>query len=145
MNTKSFFPCGGDSNLILGICRENQIFFLTTPAAAKFFSQNCQKITFWHKKNSLPTQIHLCNPYRIPHTILQENYNFPSSTNKINFFDEISRSGKYCQFNEGPKFEHQTTFSLSGGSNFILGIGRKNQFFSSCCQVFFHKIVKKWH
>ena len=37
MNTKAFFPCGGGSNLILGIGRENQIFFLRTPAAVKFF------------------------------------------------------------------------------------------------------------
>ena len=26
MNTKTFFPCGGGSNLILGTGRENQIF-----------------------------------------------------------------------------------------------------------------------
>ena len=26
MNTKAFFPCGGGSNLILGVGRENQIF-----------------------------------------------------------------------------------------------------------------------
>ena len=50
MNTKSFFPCGGGSNLILGIGRENQIFLLRTPATVKFFSQNCQKMTFWCKK-----------------------------------------------------------------------------------------------
>ena len=43
MNTKAFFPCGGGSNLILGTGMENQIFFLRTPAAIKFFSPNCQK------------------------------------------------------------------------------------------------------
>ena len=37
---QSIFPCGGGSNLILGIGRENQIFFLRTPAAVKFFSPN---------------------------------------------------------------------------------------------------------
>ena len=46
MNTKSFFPCGGGANLIFGINRENQ----RTPAAVKFFSQNCQKMTFWCKQ-----------------------------------------------------------------------------------------------
>ena len=51
MNTKSFFPCGGGSNSILGIGRENQIILLRTPAAVKYFSQNCQKMTFWCKKN----------------------------------------------------------------------------------------------
>ena len=41
MNTKAFFPYGEGSDLILGIGRENQIFFLRTPAAVKFFPQNC--------------------------------------------------------------------------------------------------------
>ena len=49
MNTKSFFPCGGGSNLISGINRENQILFLRTAATVKFFPQNCQK-TFWCKQ-----------------------------------------------------------------------------------------------
>ena len=46
MNIKAFFPCGGGSNLILGTGRENQIFFLRTPATVKFFLPNCQKITW---------------------------------------------------------------------------------------------------
>ena len=50
MNSKSFFPCGGGSILILGINTENQIFFLRTPAAVKFFSQNCQNKAFWCKQ-----------------------------------------------------------------------------------------------
>ena len=43
MNTKAFFPCGGGSNLILGIGMENQIFFLRTPATVKFFHQIVEK------------------------------------------------------------------------------------------------------
>ena len=43
MNTKAFFPCGGGSNLILGIGWENQIFFLRTPAAVNFFHQIIKK------------------------------------------------------------------------------------------------------
>ena len=43
MNTKAFFPCGGKSNLILGTCKENQIFFVRTPAAIKFFHQILKK------------------------------------------------------------------------------------------------------
>ena len=39
MNTKAFFPYGGGSNLILGTGMENQMFFLRTPAAIKFFHQ----------------------------------------------------------------------------------------------------------
>ena len=44
---QSIFPCGGGSNLILGINSENQISFLKPLAAVNFFSQNCQKMTFW--------------------------------------------------------------------------------------------------
>ena len=43
MNTKAFLPCGGGSNLILGIGNENQIFFLRTPATVKFFHQIDEK------------------------------------------------------------------------------------------------------
>ena len=39
MNTKALFPCVGGSNLILGIVRENQIFFLRIPTTVKFFHQ----------------------------------------------------------------------------------------------------------
>ena len=37
MNTKALFPCGGESNSILGTGMENQIFILRTPANIKFF------------------------------------------------------------------------------------------------------------
>ena len=30
-------------------------------------------------------------------------FNFPRSTDEIQFFNEISSSGKICQFDEGPK------------------------------------------
>ena len=43
MNIKAFFPCGGGSNLILGTGRENQIFFLRTPATVKFFFTKLSK------------------------------------------------------------------------------------------------------
>ena len=46
MNTKALFPWeGGGSDLILGTGMENQIFILRTPAAVKFFLQDCQKLT----------------------------------------------------------------------------------------------------
>ena len=48
---QSIFPLwGAGSNLILGIGRETQIFVLRTPAAVRFFSQDCQKNAFWCKK-----------------------------------------------------------------------------------------------
>ena len=43
MNTKAFFPCGGGSYLISETGSENQIFFLRTPVAVKFFHQIVKK------------------------------------------------------------------------------------------------------
>ena len=40
---QSIFPCGGGSNLILGIGMENQIFILRNPAAVKFFNRIVKK------------------------------------------------------------------------------------------------------
>ena len=40
---------------------------------------------------------------RLPHTIPYGNFNFLRSTDKIQFFDEISTSGNIYQFNEGHK------------------------------------------
>ena len=45
MGTKAFLPCRGGSNLILGTGMKGQIFILRTPAAVKFFLQDCQKMT----------------------------------------------------------------------------------------------------
>ena len=40
---QSTFPCGGGSNLILGIGTENQIFIVRTPASIKCFHQILKK------------------------------------------------------------------------------------------------------
>ena len=56
MNTKAIFPCGGGSNLILGIVTENQKNFLRTPATVKFFHQIVKKSNSG-AKTSLPTQM----------------------------------------------------------------------------------------
>ena len=45
MNTKVLLHCWEGSNLILGTGMKIQIFILRTPAAVKFFSQDCQKMT----------------------------------------------------------------------------------------------------
>ena len=50
MNTKAIFHCGGGSNLILGVGRENKIFFLKTPATVKFFHQIVRKMILWCQK-----------------------------------------------------------------------------------------------
>ena len=43
MSTKALFPCGGGSNLILGVGTENQIFILRMPATIKVFHQILKK------------------------------------------------------------------------------------------------------
>ena len=54
----------------------------------------------------------LYNLHMVPHTIPWRNFNFPRSTDKIQFFDKISSSGKIYEFNEVPKYKHQSIFSL---------------------------------
>ena len=69
MNNKAFFPCGGGSDLILWTSSENQIFFLRTPMAVKFFTKLLKNDTLAQKRKSLCTQMDLYNPYVVPHTI----------------------------------------------------------------------------
>ena len=88
----AFFCCGGGSNLILGTGMENQIFILRTPAAIKFFHQILKNCHFGVKINSSSKQMDLYDPYKSHHTISYGNFNFPRSTNKIPYFDEISTS-----------------------------------------------------
>ena len=104
MSTKAFFPCGGGSNLILGIGTENHIFILRTPAAVNFFHHILKKLSLWcKKKKPLPTQMHLYSSYMVPHMIPWGNYNFARSTNKIQFLMKFSHLEKNCQFNESPQ------------------------------------------
>ena len=94
MSTKVFFLCEEGSNLILGTGTENQMFILRTPVTIKFFHQILKNCHFGVKNKSLPTQMDFYSPYMVPYMILLGNYNFPRSTNKIQFFDEISTSVK---------------------------------------------------
>ena len=83
----------------------------------------------------------------IPHTIAQGNYNFPRNTNKIQFFDEISTSGKkVVDLMKDLKYEHQSIFPLWGRVklNFRDRYGKPNIYSknSSCCKVFFTGLSK---
>ena len=69
MNTKAFFLCWEESNLILRIGKENQIFILRTPATIKFFHQILKNCHFGVKKKSLPTQMDLYDPHMVPYII----------------------------------------------------------------------------
>ena len=69
MNTKVLFHCGGGSNLILGTGIENQVFFLRTQAAIKFFYQILKNCNFGVKEKPLPTQMDLYDLYIVPYMI----------------------------------------------------------------------------
>ena len=104
MNTKAFFPCGEGSNFILGTGMENQIFFLRTPADINFFSQNCQKMTLWHKKkNHYPPRwisiTLIWSPTLFPRSIII----FKGVLTKFNFLMKFPHLEKICQFNQRPK------------------------------------------
>ena len=72
-------------------------------------------MTLLCKKKSLPTQMDLYSSYMVPYKIPWGNYNFPRSTNKIQFFNEISTSGKkIVDLMKDLKYEHQSTFPLWG-------------------------------
>ena len=103
MSTKAFFPCGGASNLILGIGTENHIFILRTPAAINFFIK-FSKMTLWcKKKKDITHPDALYTLYMVPHMIPWGNYNFPRSTNKIQFLMKFPHLEKNCRFNESPQ------------------------------------------
>ena len=69
--------------------------YFNNSSGYQVFSSNSQKLSLWCKKiNSLSTQMDLYDTYKSCHTISSGNFNFPRSTNKIQFFDEISISQK---------------------------------------------------
>ena len=114
MNTKAFFPYGGGSNLILGICRENQIFFLRTPAAVKFFSTKLSKNGIWCKKIHYPPRCicitHIGFPTLFPRGIII----FQGVLTKLNFLTKFSVLEKFVDLMKDLKYEHQSIFSLWG-------------------------------
>ena len=78
------------------------------------FSSNCKKLSLWCKIKLLPTHMDFYSPYIVSYMILWGNYNFPRSTNKIKFFDEISTCRKKIYLMKDLKYEHQSIFLLWG-------------------------------
>ena len=83
---QSISPCEGGSNLILGTDTENHMFILRAPATIKFFHQILQNCHFGVKNKLLPTLMDLYDLHVVSYR----------GTNKIQFFDKISSSGKIC-------------------------------------------------
>ena len=69
----------------------------------QFFSSNSQKMTLCCKKKPLSTQVYLYSSYMVPHMIPWGNFNFPRSTNKIQFLMKFPHLEKNCRFNESPQ------------------------------------------
>ena len=89
----------------------------------------------------------LYDPYMVPYTIPCGYYNLPRSTNKIQFFNEISTSGeKNIDIIKYLKYEHQGIFSLWGRVklNFRHRYGKPDIYSknSSCCKVFLTGLLK---
>ena len=116
MYTKAIFHCGGGSNLILGIGRENKVFFLRTPATVNLFHQIVRKMILWCKKKNhdLPKWIcitHIWSPTLFPRGILI----FQGVLIKFNFLTKFQHLKKYyINLMKDPKYEHQSTFALWG-------------------------------
>ena len=72
----------------------------------------------------------------VPYMIPWGNYDFPRSTNKIQFFwMKFPHLEKYAILMKNLKYEHQSIFPLWG---------RVKLNFRDTVK-FFHQIVKKWH
>ena len=112
MNTKAIFHCGGGSNLILGMGRENKLFFSENSSHCQVFSTICQKNDpLLFKKKSLPTQMDIWSPTLFPRVILI----FQGVLTKLNFLTKFQHLKKYyIDLMKDPKYEHQSTFALWG-------------------------------
>ena len=115
----------------------------------QFFSSNSQKLSLWCKKKIIPHPYGFVWPIYGPLHYSLGYYNLPRSTNKIQFFDEISISRKkIVNFMKYIKYKHQSIFPMWGRVkvSFRDRYEKPNNYSknSSCCQVFFYRIVKKW-
>ena len=103
---QSIFPLWGRLKLNFRDRYRKPRIYSKNSSRYQFFSSNSQKMTLWckkKKKKSLPTQMHLYTSYMIPHMIPWGNYNFPRSTNKIQFLMKFPHLEKTCRFNESPQ------------------------------------------
>ena len=114
MNTKAFFPCGGGSNLILGIGKENQIIFLENSGCCQVFSQNCQKMTFWCKKKSLPMRCICITHIGSPTLFARGIIIFQGVLTKLHFLMKFPVLEKFVNLMKDLKYEHQSIFPLWG-------------------------------
>ena len=140
MSIKAFFPCGGGSNFNFRDRYRKPNIFSENSSCCQVFSQNCQIMTFWYLKKSLPTQVHLYNPYRALTLFPREIIIFPGVLTKFNFWTKFPVLEKFADLMKDLKYKHQSIFLLWGRVklNFRDRYGKPNIFSenSSCCQGF---------
>ena len=129
---QSTFPLWGRVKLNFRDRYRKLNVFSKNSSRYQLLSSNSQKLSLWCKKKII-THMDLYDPYMVPYTILQGYYNFPTSTNKIPFFDKISTSGRICRLNERlkiwtpkHKYEHQILGWGGGGVGVGGGVGYYN-------------------
>ena len=98
---QSTFPLWGMVKLNFRDRYRKLNIFSKNSSCYEVFHQIPKNCNFGVKKKSLPIQMDLYDLYIVPYMIPWGNFNFPRSTNKIQFFDEVSTSGKNCRFHEG--------------------------------------------
>ena len=147
MSTKALFPCGGESNLILGTGMENQMFILRTPAAIKCFHQIPKNCHFGVKK-SFPSQMDLYSLHVVPTLFPRAIIIFQGVLTKFYILTKFLHKEKFVDLMKNLKYEHKSTFPSGEGSNLFLGTGTENQIIilrTPAAIKFFHQILKKWH
>ena len=146
---QSIFPLWGRLKLNFRNRYRKPHIYSKNSSHDQFFSSNSQKMTLWcKKKNPLPTQMHLYSSYMVHHMIPWGNYNFPRSTNKIQFLTKFPHLEKIVDLMKALKYEHQSIFLLWGRVKLNLGTGMENQilFLITLAAInFFHKILKNCH
>ena len=112
MSTKVLFSYGGGSNLILGTCKENQIFFLRTPATIKVFHQILKNCHFGVKINHYQPRwicmTHIWFPTVFPWGIII----FQGVLTTFNFLMKYPHLEIIVFSMKDLKYEHQSIFSL---------------------------------
>ena len=120
---QSIFPLWGRVKLNFRDRYRKPHIYSKNSSCYQFFSSNSQKMTLWcKKKKPLPTHMHLYSSYMVPHMIPWGiiifqgvlNYNFPESTNKIQFLTKFPHLEKNCRFYEIPKIYAPKHFSHVG-------------------------------
>ena len=111
---QSTFPLWGRVKLFFRGRYTKPNIFSKNSSRYQVFHQILKNCHFGVKKKSLPFQMDLYDLYVVPYMILWGNYNFPRSTNKIQFLTKFPHLKKIVSLMKYLKYEHQSIFPLWG-------------------------------